>query len=123
MHAALILCLLPLPRLPTPNLAPFDYPQLPCAIVCELCYHQCEADRQEIAARLELVDGWQRHRLLELRGQVDRTAAVWMAAWWVSWPQATPEQREEWAVTLAGLIGADAFWRGEMPLPLSLRGR
>src|SRR5262249_18609330 len=105
----------PLPCCPPPG---FPYAQLPPEKICELCYQQCEPDRQRIAQQLEYVGGWQRHRLLELRCQVDRLAATWYAAWWVTWCRTTPEQREEWAGVLMGHIGPDAFWRGELPLPV-----
>jgi hypothetical protein len=94
---------------------------MPTETICELCYHQCELDRQCLAQQLQCVGGWQRQRLLELKCQADRLTATWYAAWWVSWNRATADQREEWVDVLIGQIGVDAFWRGEVPLPLGAR--
>lgn len=105
----------PLPYCHTPG---FPYPQLPTEAVCTCCYQQCNIDQQEIAAQLQIVGGWQRSKLLEHKGKIDRLTAAWYAAWWVTWSRATPEQREEWVDILIGHIGMDAFWRGEIPLPL-----
>jgi hypothetical protein len=99
----------------------FPYPQLPSEAICELCFHQCEADRQTIALQLELVGGWQRHQLLEMKCEADRLVATWYAAWWVTWARATAEQQQEWATILMGYTGSEAFWNGQVPLPLSVR--
>jgi hypothetical protein len=122
MSAEVILYLLagwqPLPCCTPPN---FPYPQLPSEVICELCYHQCEVDRQWVCLQLEFVGGWQRRQLLEVKCETDRLAATWYAAWWVTWSRATPEQQQEWVEILVGYTGPDAFWRGDVPLPLSVR--
>ncbi len=122
MSAEVLLFLLtgwqPLPCCPAPAC---PYPQLPSEVICELCYHQCETDRAQLACQLQLAGGWRRSQLLELKCEADRLTATWYAAWWVSWSRANVEQREEWAIILMGHIGPDAFWRGELPLPLGAR--
>ncbi len=122
MSAATLLYLLtgwqPLPCCPPPD---FPYPQLPAEAICELCYHQCEADRQLLCLQLQFLGGWQRHQLLELKCEADRVTATWYAAWWVTWSRATSDQRDEWVGILQAHTGPHAFWRGEIPLPLSLR--
>lgn len=100
---------------------PHPYGQLPPEKVCELCYRLCEADCRTLACRMEVVSGWQRSQLAELKGEAERLRAIWYAAWWVTWKDARPAQRDEWADTLIRYIGQDAFWRGDLPLPLSAR--
>ncbi len=113
MSAEVLLYLLtgwqPLPHCHPPN---FPYSQLPTEQICERCFHQCESDQQALAERLDLVGGWQRQQLAEARCQNEGLRSIWYAAWWVTWPRATAEQREEWASVLQGHLGADAFWRG-----------
>lgn len=108
---------------PLPCCAPpvSPYPQLPPEAICELCYHQCEADRALLACHLQIAGGWRRAQLLELKCEADRLTATWYAAWWVRWSRANADQREEWVGILMSQVGADAFWRGELPLPLGAR--
>jgi hypothetical protein len=70
---------------------------------------------------MDLVSGWRRRELSELRSEAERLRAIWYAAWWVAWKEARESQQHEWAEILIGYIGQDAFWRAEIPLPLSLR--
>ena len=138
MHAATLLLLLTgwQPEQHPPG---FAYMQLPTETVCKLCYHQCERDREAVCAQLPMATGWRRDELLELKREADRLAAIWYAAWWVTDPKAGYEtrvhcmpsgppviveaysQREEWTWRLREMIGERAFWRGELPLPLSAR--
>lgn len=112
---AIVLVLIPA----TPEAAAFS--QLPAESACEACFHQCEADRGAIERQLEISAGWRRTLLLERQCEAARLAAVWYACWWITWSRASPEQRDEWADVLAVQVGQDNFWRGEIPLPLSLR--
>lgn len=119
----------------------FPYPQLPTSPICEQCYKQCETDLARIDYALQYAGGWQRGRLLDLRCEAERRRVTWYAAWWVTWPRvgttapsetivaAVPggglvtqrsdlSERDRWTGILIGLVGPDAFWRGEIPLPL-----
>lgn len=97
------------------------YQHLPPEQVCANFYKQCEDDCREILAQIDLVSGWQRRQLMELRSEAEKLRAVWYAAWWIAWKDSQEVQQHEWADILIGHIGSDAFWRSEIPLPLSLR--
>ena len=107
--------------LPAPAGAAEPFTHLPSEEICALCYKQCENDCRDILTRMDLVGGWQRHQLIELRTEAERLRTIWYAAWWITWKEAQAGQRQEWADNLIRMIGQDCFWRGELPLPLSIR--
>jgi hypothetical protein len=98
-----------------------SYQHLPAEALCAAMYKLCEDDCRHVVAQMELVSGWQRRQLVELRCEAERLRAIWYAAWWISWKDAQQAQQHEWADILVNHIGLEAFWRAEVPLPLSLR--
>lgn len=138
--ASAALLLAALSALPSPN----PYPQLPSEAACEQCFRACERDRWQLDQQIEASAGWRRAQLVDARHEAERLHATWYAAWWVTWSRTSDEsrtlwftvppggqmnwvevpdvsERDEWAGALVDLIGPDAFWRGDLPLPLSAR--
>lgn len=102
-------------------LVPQPYHQLPSEECCEAMFKVCEQDRVQLWHVLQVTPGWQATMLREYQDEAQRVQSIWYSAWWVTWLPATFEQREEWALRLSEQVGAEAFWRGELPLPLSMR--
>ena len=113
MSALTVAALLQFPQL---------FPHLPSEQFCEMCHTAAQNDRCDIARQYDILEGWGRKQMGEQKVEAERMCAVWYAAWWVRWGQADVQAQRQWADTLADLIGAEAFWRGEVPLPLSMRG-
>lgn len=97
------------------------YPQLPPEAFCERMYNQAANDTWILHKQADLLAGWSRERVSPYLQEADTLVPIWWAAWWITWPKATDEQKDEWAGILAGWIGQEQFWRGEIPLPLSYR--
>lgn len=104
-----------------PHPPEFPFPQLPSEHVCEILFHQCDYDQQALTAAMEISGGWHHQRLVGLRCQNERLRAIWYAAWWITWSRSNRDNRAEWALVLERYIGTEAFWSGNLPLPLSLR--
>lgn len=98
----------------------FRFWWLPVERVCELAHNQCQADWLRLTAELEVAGAWRQQELRDLRRESERRRAAWMEAWWITWTQANESVQEEHAEILLGMVGADSFFRGELPLPLSL---
>lgn len=107
---------------------------LPCAVVARLCLDAALEDLRQIDARLWICSGWHAAELQELWPCDERLVEVWTAAVgsldlellpYGDDPECRPRMywrsREEWVEILVELIGERAYWRGELPLPLSCR--
>jgi hypothetical protein len=111
--------------LPLPECA-----HLPPHATCVLLATLANEDIIAIDARLALTGGWQRRELQDLRCEAVRVLYVWRAV-----AQATDTgtrtnyyylcqewlTRQQCAQVLRKVLGDEAFWRGDVPLPLSLR--
>ena len=113
MSALTVAALLQFPQL---------FPHLPSEQFCEMCHTAAQNDRCDIARQYDILEGWGRKQMGEQKVEAERMCAVWYAAWWIRWERATVDDQGQWAGVLVDLIGAEAFWRGEVPLPLSMRG-
>jgi hypothetical protein len=125
------------------HLPEFPYQQLPSEQMCATMNKVCEDDICRISYTLDVLgNGYANETILRrhegMLTEAYRVRKVWEVAWWVVWVEPIPrggydpyypsthgrmcpDAREEWAEQLILLIGADAFHRGEMPLPLSMR--
>jgi Ni,Fe-hydrogenase III large subunit len=122
----------------------FPFPQLPVEAFCEACQAVAESDVLEIRKALDLIGhvednydsgpsiiggGWRGTQMLARYREAKKRQTIWMSAWNATWfyrygieksQRPNWEYIEENAARLQGIIGDDAFARGELPLPLSM---
>jgi hypothetical protein len=109
-------------------LVPDAYPQLPSERACELMHQVAVDDLWSIDRQRNIAEGWTRQQLGELRDEAERVREIYWACWWLTWTppghpwkQTSRDQLDCWEDRLLLLAGPAALYRGEIPLPLSLR--
>jgi hypothetical protein len=128
----------------TPLLPHPTYPQLPSRQVSEICLRAAEDDLWKIQERLQFLGGWKADSVVQVGDLTARVEGTWQRGGWRVqqlvdaereaqrvqkawsavlgvWRCQDPSDRDEYATQLSVLIGDGAFWRGEIPLPLSQR--
>lgn len=103
---------------PWPEVA--DWRRLPSEPICKAHYELAEKYLIELQERADVLGGWGREQLQSAIDETRAAKAFWWAAWYVSWPTASIEQRREWVDVARNLIGEPAYWSGSFPNPIPL---
>jgi hypothetical protein len=115
------------------------YAHLPPEKTCKACYEAAllwatgvEQEAKALGYYTEVSSGewWERSRWIWIGGGPHAEAMraeyqeakclmdAWFACWWITWPNVTGNQREEYEVQLRALIGNAAYSAGAMPPPI-----
>ncbi len=94
-----------------------EFGRYPAEKTCQAAYMLAGEYARQLDCHADTVGGWPASQMRERAGEARQRQGVWLALWWINWPCAT-EVRREWIETLRGMIGDEAFVRGEWPEPL-----
>ena len=111
MNSAIALAPLLLTQWPD-VLAQAALPGCPAESVCKANFEAAQRMACHARELKALGPGWQAMEQAEtMELAAGRLEHFWLAAWWVAWPTATWQQREEWAEVIRAMTDENGHFR------------